>query len=95
MDSHLSDPKNTWLAGPEFTIADIMMVFSFTTMRTFFPFNLGEYDGILKYLERVGERGAYQKAMAKADPQLDWRGLMNAEPPALFEGIKKMMQSKA
>ncbi len=95
VNSHLSDPKNTWLAGSEFSIADIMIVFSFTTMRTFFPFDLSGYDGILNYLKRVAEREAYQKAMAKGDPQLDWRGQMKGESPPLFEGIRKMMQSKA
>ena len=72
-----------------------MMVFSFTTMRTFFQLDLSEYESILKYVERVGGREAYQKAMAKADPQLDWKSLMTGPPPPLFEGIKKMMQSKA
>ncbi|KAJ7696688.1 glutathione S-transferase [Mycena rosella] len=63
--------KNTWLAGDEFTAADIMTVFTFTTARVFYPFDLTEYLGILAYLERVVQREGYKKARAKADPELE------------------------
>jgi glutathione S-transferase len=58
----------TWLAGDEFTAADIMSVFSLTTMRNFTPVDLSPYPGILAYLQRVAARPAYQRAMAKGDP---------------------------
>jgi glutathione S-transferase len=63
--------KNTWLAGEEFTAADCMTVFSLTTMRTFSPYSLKDYDGILAYLKKVGEREGYRRAMAKCDPGLN------------------------
>jgi glutathione S-transferase len=59
-----------YLAGSEFTAADIMSVFSLTTMRLFQPVSLGSYPGTLAYLQRIGERPAYWRAMAKGDPDL-------------------------
>ena len=59
-----------YLAGSGFTAADIMSVFSLTTMRLFQPFNLRSYPNILNYLQRIGERPAYRGAMAKGDPDL-------------------------
>ena len=59
-----------YLAGRAFTAADIMMVFSLTTMRLFFPFDLTPYPNILAYLKRIGERDAYRRAMKKGDPEL-------------------------
>jgi len=55
------------LAGP-FTAADIMSVFSLTTMRLFMPVDLAPYPNIRTYLQRIGAREAYQRAMAKGDP---------------------------
>lgn len=60
----------TWLAGNEFTAADIMIVFTLTTMRTFYPLDLKPWPNILAYLQRVGARPAYQAAMRKGDPDL-------------------------
>ena len=57
-----------YLAGDAFTAADIMTVFSLTTMRLFMPVDLAPYPNILAYLRRIGERPAYQRAMAKGDP---------------------------
>ncbi len=59
-----------YLAGNAFTAADIMSVFSLTTMRIFQPLDLGPYRDILAYLQRIGERPAYRRAMAKCDPDL-------------------------
>jgi glutathione S-transferase len=59
-----------YFAGSEFTAADIMSVFSLTTMRLFQPVSLGPYPGVLSYLRRIGERPAYRRAMAKGDPDL-------------------------
>ena len=58
----------TYLAGAEFTAADIMTVFSLTTMRIFMPLDLAPYPHILAYLRRIGERQAYRRAMLKGDP---------------------------
>lgn len=60
----------SWLAGDEFTAADVMNVFSLTTMRLFQPFDLAPYPHIRGYLQRVGARPAYRRAMAEGDPDL-------------------------
>ncbi len=60
--------ENPFLAGEAFTAADIMIVFSLTTMRYFIPFELTPYPAILAYLKRIAARPAYQAAMAKGDP---------------------------
>jgi glutathione S-transferase len=57
-----------WLAGEEFTAADIMMGFPLTTMRYFAPLDLSPYAGILAYLQRIAAREGYRRAMAKGDP---------------------------
>jgi len=57
-----------YLAGNELTAADIMIVFSFTTMRSFTPYDLKPYPNILAYLKRIAARDAYQRAMKKGDP---------------------------
>jgi glutathione S-transferase len=67
-DARLS--AHDWLAGDVLTAADIMNVFSLTTMRLFHPVDLAPWPAILAYLRRVGERPAYRRAMAKGDPEL-------------------------
>jgi len=57
-----------YLAGDNFTAADIMTLFPLTTMRVFAPRDIGPYPNIRAYLSRIGERPAFQRAMAKADP---------------------------
>ena len=59
-----------YLAGREFTAADIMSVFSLTTMRLFQPIDLAPCPNIRAYLQRIGKRPAYRRAMAKGDPDL-------------------------
>jgi glutathione S-transferase len=57
-----------FLAGDELTAADIMMVFTLTTMRYFKPYSLAQQPNILAYLQRIAERPAYRRAMEKGDP---------------------------
>jgi len=57
-----------YLAGPDFTTADIMMGFSLTTMRYFQPYDLKRCPNIIAYLARIGARPAYRRAMEKGDP---------------------------
>ncbi|KAJ7312904.1 putative glutathione S-transferase [Mycena albidolilacea] len=77
---------NQWLAGEEFTVADVMIVFTLTTMRYFYPYSLGEYASVVKYLQRVGAREAYQRAMKKCEPELEL--VLGADPPRkLFGGL--------
>jgi glutathione S-transferase len=73
VDNRLGDNRlgeAPYLAGTEFTAADIMTVFSLTTMRLFIPTDLTPYPSILAYLQRIGARPAYQRAMQKGDPDL-------------------------
>ena len=69
--------KNQWLAGSEFTAADVMTVFSLTTMRVFMSVDIGVYKNILGYLQRVGARGAYWRAMGKGGPRISADAVMN------------------
>ena len=57
-----------YLAGREFTAADIMIGFSLTTMRYFLPYDIGRCPNILRYLARIAQRAAYRRAMEKGDP---------------------------
>jgi len=58
-----------YFAGEEFTAADIMMTFPFTTMRRFLDYDLAPLPNIVAYLKRVEARPAYRKAMALAGPK--------------------------
>ena len=60
--------KVDYFTGRDFTTADIMIVFTLTTMRYFRPFDLAPYPGILAYLQRIANRDAYHRAMRKGDP---------------------------
>lgn len=62
--------KTAYLAGNALTAADIVAVFSLTTMRLFYPYDLSPYTNILAYLQRIGARDAYRRAMKKGDPDL-------------------------
>jgi glutathione S-transferase len=68
VDARLGDAE--YLAGREFTAADIMVVFSLTTMRSFFSLDLTPYPHTLAYLKRIGQREPNQHAMKKGDPEL-------------------------
>lgn len=62
--------QTDYLAGNALTAADIIAVFSLTTMRIFYPYDLSPYPNILAYLQRIGARQAYCRAMKKGDPDL-------------------------
>jgi glutathione S-transferase len=62
--------ETPYLAGDEFTAADIIMLFPLTTLRAFAPRDLAAYPNIRAYLARIGERPAYRRAMAKGDPKM-------------------------
>jgi glutathione S-transferase len=59
-----------YLAGSALTTADIMIVFTLTTMRLFLPFDTAPYPNIRAYLQRIGRREAYRRAMQKGDPDM-------------------------
>jgi glutathione S-transferase len=73
---------NEYLAGEEFTAADVMIVFSLTTMRAFYGYELVGYEGILAYLKRVTGREGYLNARAKADEGLEL--MIGGEKPRSF-----------
>jgi len=85
MDARLKE--NMWLAGEEFTAADIMTVFTLTAFRTFYGYELTGYEGILVYLQRVVGREGYKKARAKADPELELM-VEGKEPRSFVEKLK-------
>ena len=58
-----------WFAGAEFTAADVMMAFPFTTMRHFLNVDVAPYPNLTAYLARIASRPAYQKAMTLAGPR--------------------------
>lgn len=89
MDDHLAAPGTTWLAGAEFTAADIMTVFTLTTMRTFYSLDLSAYENILAYIKRAGEREAFKRARSKGDPELEFY-CQGPPPPNYIERISKM-----
>jgi glutathione S-transferase len=60
--------KVPYLAGSEFTAADIMSLFPLTTMRTLSGRDITGLDHLKAYLKRISERPALQRAMAKGDP---------------------------
>lgn len=68
VDTELRD--GPWFAGTDFTAADVMMVFPFTTMRRFLDYDLAPYPNIVAYLERIDARPAYRKAMGVAGPKI-------------------------
>jgi len=61
VDDHLS--RSDYLAG-EFSAADIMIVFSLTTMLRASPVDISKFSGISGYIGRIGDRPAYRRAVA-------------------------------
>lgn len=60
--------KSKYLADEELSTADIMSVFSLTTMRGFYPkLDLSPYPNVLRYLKDVAARHGYQEALRKGD----------------------------
>ncbi len=57
-----------FFGGRNLTTADIMMGFNLTTSRAFGGMSLEAFPNIAAYLQRIGQRPAYQRAMAKAEP---------------------------
>ncbi|KIX92176.1 uncharacterized protein Z520_12057 [Fonsecaea multimorphosa CBS 102226] len=82
---------NAFLAGDQLTLADIMTVWSLTNGRQWNPTDLSPYPAILAYLQRIGAREAYQRAMEKAEPGLDWRQGLTAQGPDVFPPFRQML----
>ena len=62
--------KSKYLAGEEFTAADMMNIYGLTVFRGIYPINLTEYPHILRWLADVTARPAYRKAMEKGEDGL-------------------------
>jgi glutathione S-transferase len=60
--------EKPFFGGANLTTADIMMVYCVTTSRAFRNTSIDAYPNLKAYLQRIGERPAYQRAMAKAEP---------------------------
>jgi glutathione S-transferase len=61
--------KTTFLAGPEFTCADIMTVYRLTTGVSFGARAIDDLPNVVAYVKRIEARPAYQKAMKIAGPK--------------------------
>ncbi len=60
-----------FFGGRALTTADIMMGYALTTGRGFRQTSIEGFPNLKAYLQRIGERPAYQRAMAKAEPGVD------------------------
>ena len=68
MNEHLAD--HDYLAGDEFTLADLMTGFAVTTMPALTGSNTNEsLTNIKRYAERLTQRPAWRKATEIAGPQ--------------------------
>jgi len=60
--------ESDYFGGSQLTTADIMMGFQLTTSRAMNGASIDHLPNLKAYLKRIGERPAYQRAMAKAEP---------------------------
>jgi glutathione S-transferase len=60
--------ESPFFGGSSLTTADIMMVYCLTTSRVFRGTSLDAYPNVKAYLQRIGARPAYRRAMARAEP---------------------------
>jgi len=93
VDKRLGE-TGAWLAGSQFSAADIMIMFTLSTMRKFYSMDLSEYKNILAYFQRVTEREGYQRAMKKGDPEIDVQSITQGPSPPLFDALLKMQGGK-
>ncbi len=57
-----------YFGGSALTTADIMMGFQLTTSRAMSGMSIDHLPNLKAYLQRIGQRLAYQRAMAKCEP---------------------------
>ncbi|KAI2607894.1 glutathione S-transferase [Hypoxylon sp. NC1633] len=92
IDKRLS--KVPFLAGDQFTAADIMNFCCLTTMRCYMPIDLSPYPNILAYLKRIAARDGYRRAMRKGDADLNIEQLIGAPPPPAQKGLAAILQAR-
>ena len=76
--------QTSWLAGDDFSAADIMIIFTLTTMREFCAIDLSAYKNILPYIQKIITRPAYQSYLQKGDPDIDIQNFAQGPPPPMF-----------
>ena len=69
VEDHLG--KQPYFGGSAFSTADIMWGFNLTTSRLFRDTSLAAFPNIRAWNHRIGEREAYQRAFAKAEPGME------------------------
>lgn len=57
-----------YFGGSQLTTADIMMGFQLTTSRAMSGMSIDHLPNLKAYLQRIGQREAYQRAMARCEP---------------------------
>lgn len=60
--------RHDYVAGPDFTCADIMAMFPLTMFSASGHFALDDFANIGRYVNRISQRPAYAKAMSIAGP---------------------------
>ena len=60
--------ESPYLAGPEFTCADVMVMFALTSLPLYGARAIDDLPHVASYVKRVEARPAYSKAMAIAGP---------------------------
>ena len=60
--------ESPYLAGPEFTCADIMVTFNLTSLPLFGGRAVNDLPNVVSYVKRIEQRPAYAKAMKIAGP---------------------------
>jgi glutathione S-transferase len=61
--------ESLYLAGPELTCADVMVMFPLTTLPLFGGRTIDDLPNVVSYVRRIEARPAYIKAMAIAGPK--------------------------
>ena len=61
--------ESPYLAGPDLTCADVMVMFPLTTLPLFGGRTIDDLPNVVSYVRRIEARPAYIKAMAIAGPK--------------------------
>jgi glutathione S-transferase len=78
MNEHLADRR--YLAGDDFTLADLMSGFAVITMPMFGARTMDDLPNIQRYADRLTQRPAWQKAMSIAGPKAKRHVLQHGAP---------------
>lgn len=84
--------NNKYLSGEHMSGADIMTVFTLTTMRGFVPsLDLGPFPNVLRYLKDVAERPAYVEALKKGEKGMAPMNTPKVKGFAQFEAFRPVL----